>query len=558
MLPDILRALLWRAIAPLRIVWRRNWLYRQFLDGRLADRIRHQPVDTTARQLEDADALLKGRFRYAGQTVEAQRDSIFDAAPPSTAWAHALHGFEWLGALAAAGGETARSLATNLITEWLDRFARYGEPAWLPEVMARRLLAILAHGRLVLANSEILWRSRLFVSLRQQTGQLGRIVREAPEGLPRLEAAAAHVLARACLSENPKRVEAALADFAPEIAAQILPDGGHVSRSPESLLQAYRHIVMVMDALAAAGVDVPAWLHSAHDRAAPMLRFFRHADGALAVFNGGGEASARMVEALLARDEVRGQPFLYAPHSGYQRLTAGRSLVILDCGAPPPPGFSTRAHAGCLAFEFDAHGNRMIVNCGAEKDDGSRWDGALRATAAQSTVTLADTSMLPILSPGIARDLLGPRLLSHPARIATERRETPNGWRVYAAHEYYLAEFGIVHERMLTLSPHGNRLTGADRLLARPPRRKRAPIPFAVRFHIHPDVRVSPSLSGDILLKLPNGEGWRFRHGESVSIEESVYAGHDGVRRAEQLVLTGQVGNESAEIGWAFEQIGTE
>src|SRR5579862_7711539 len=41
MLPDILRALLWRAIAPLRIVWRRNWLYRQFLDGRLADRIRH-------------------------------------------------------------------------------------------------------------------------------------------------------------------------------------------------------------------------------------------------------------------------------------------------------------------------------------------------------------------------------------------------------------------------------------------------------------------------------------------------------------------------------------
>ena len=111
---------------------------------------------------------------------------------------------------------------------------------------------------------------------------------------------------------------------------------------------------------------------------------------------------------------------------------------------------------------------------------------------------------------------------------------------------------------MLTLSPHGTRLTGSDRLLRQSSRRRRAGVPFAIRFHIHPDVRVSPSLSGDILLKLPNGEGWRFRHSGSVTIDESVYAGHDGVRRAEQLVLSGQVANEPVESGWVFEQIGTE
>lgn len=533
-------------------------MYRQFLKGRLADRIRNQPVDALARPLEDTDALLKGRFRFAGQDIEAIHESVFDMVPPSEAWAHALHGFDWLGALAVAGGDTARTLATRLATEWLDRFPRYSEPAWLPEVMSRRLLAILAHGRLVLANSEILWRSKLFVSLRQQTAQLGHIASAAPEGLPRLESTAVLVLARACLSDTPRRIESALATLAPEIANQILPDGGHISRSPRSLLLAYRQMVMVIDALTAAGIEVPAWLRSGHDRAAPMLRFFRHADGALAVFNGGGEADARMVEALLARDEVRGQPFLYAPHSGYQRLAAARSLVILDCGAPPPTRVSTLAHAGCLAFEFGAHGHRLVVNCGGEQDGGARWEGALRTTAAHSTVTLADTSMLSILSPGLARDLLGPRLLSHPARLATERRETPHGSRIHAAHEYYVPEFGIVHERILTLAPHGNRLTGGDRLLRHASRRKRAAVPFAIRFHIHPDVRVSPSLSGDILLKLPNGEGWRFRHSGNLSIEESVYAGHNGVRRAEQLVLTGHVGNEVVESGWVFEQIGTE
>jgi len=238
MLPEIVRALLWRWFEPLRTAWRRNWLYRQFLDGRLADRVRHQPVDTLPRRLEDADALLKGRFRFAGQAVETKQDSIFAYTAPSSAWAFALHGFDWLSALAVAGGEAARNLAIQLVTEWLDRYARYSEPAWSPEVTARRLLMLLAHGRLALTHSDILWRSRLFVSLRQQTAQLGRIVQEAPPGLPRLESAAVHVLARTCLDDGPRRIELALAGLEPEVARQILPDGGHISRSPESLLLA--------------------------------------------------------------------------------------------------------------------------------------------------------------------------------------------------------------------------------------------------------------------------------------------------------------------------------
>ena len=71
---------------------------------------------------------------------------------------------------------------------------------------------------------------------------------------------------------------------------------------------------------------------------------------------------------------------------------------------------------------------------------------------------------------------------------------------------------------------------------------RRRPLPFAVRFHIHPDVRVSRLEGGGILLKLPNGEGWRFRAGGGeLTVEESIYLGGDMVRRTEQLVITGQV-----------------
>ncbi|MDE1939253.1 MAG: heparinase II/III family protein [Alphaproteobacteria bacterium] len=546
----------WRAGVGLRR-WRRStWLYRRFLKGTLADRIAFHPYDALPRRLEDADALLRGKFRFNGETVEVADRSIFDLPAPSREWAEALHGFAWLPPLSAAGGEPARTLATNLISQWLKRHGKYTEPAWLPHVMARRLVHIFGHGRFILSNSDMLWRSKVFVTLREQSRMLARIADEAPDGLPRFEAAAALALSGACLLDSPRRLEAGLARLGEEIARQILPDGGHISRSPEALVHAYRYVVMVMDALAATGHDAPQTLRSAHDRMAPMIRFFRHGDGALALFNGGSEGDARMISGLLSRDEVRGQPFSHARHSGYQRLAAARTLALLDCGPPPPSIFAANAHAGSLAFELSAAAQRIVVNCGSATSSGQRnWERALRTTAAHSTLTLEDTSTATVLADGWMRNLLGARLYGGGTAVDVRRTDTPNGVSIEARHDGYLHAFGIIHERVLTMSPQGLALTGADRLLPQKGHGTKS-LSFAVRFHIHPDVRVSTSQSGDVILKLPSGEGWRFRSGAPVSIEESVYLGGDTVRRCEQLVLTGSVKNTQAEVAWIFEQIG--
>jgi uncharacterized heparinase superfamily protein len=554
--PEAAGVVLWRIGGGWRRWRRASWLYRRLLKGPLADRIAFHPYDALPRRLEDADALLRGRFRFDGETVEAKGRSIFDSASPSRGWAEALHGFAWLPPLSAAGGEAARTLATNLVSHWLKRYARYSEPAWLPQVMARRLVNIFAHGRFVLTNSDVLWRSKVFVTLREQSRMLARNACEAPDGLPRLEAAAALALSGACLADSPRRLQAGLSRLEAEIARQILPDGGHISRSPEALVHAYRHIVMVMDALSATGSQAPQTLRSAYDRMAPMIRFFRHGDGALALFNGGTESDARMIAGLLARDEVRGQPFAHARHSGYHRLAAGRTLALLDCGSAPPGAFSLEAHAGSLAFELSSNAQRIVVNCGAASgSDRRKWEDTLRATAAHSTVTLADTSMGVILGEGWMRNLLGARLLSRMGECLSERSESARGWTVTASHDGYVHPFGVRHERELTLSPQGLALTGADRLIPQERHGKHA-VPYAVRFHIHPDVRMSRAQSGDVILKLPNGEGWRFRTGAPLSVEESIYLGGDTARRSEQLVLAGSVKDAPVEIAWIFEQIG--
>jgi uncharacterized heparinase superfamily protein len=385
---------------------------------------------------------------------------------------------------------------------------------------------------------------------------LERICGEAPDGLPRLEAAAALALSGACLDDSPRRLETGLKRLEEECQRQILPDGGHVSRSPEALLNAYRCLTMVSDALLAAGTEPSHILRNARDRIAPMVRFFRHGDGGLSLFQGGLECDPRMIAGLLARDEVRGQPFHHARHSGYQRLAAGRSILQLDCGGVPQGAFALQAHAGFLAFELSSGASRVVVNCGAGGEDHAGWDVALRATAAHSTLTLADTSAALILPPGPARALLGPRLSGGPAAPGSRRSETAQGWMIEARHDAYVPQFGLMHERKITMSPQGLMVTGADRLVPAAKNLGPGPLAFAVRFHIHPDVRVSRLEGGGILLKLPGGEGWRFRAGGGeVGIEESIYLGGGVVRRTEQLVIAASIKDSPAEVAWVFEQV---
>ena len=106
-------------------------------------------------------------------------------------------------------------------------------------------------------------------------------------------------------------------------------------------------------------------------------------------------------------------------------------------------------------------------------------------------------------------------------------------------------------------------LTGADRLAPVETRKRgrkgrREALPFAIRFHVHPDVKLSlAQAGGTVLLKLPNGEGWRFRAGGGeITIEESVYFGGGAPRRAEQLVISGFVKDEAVECDWVFELAG--
>ncbi|MGK2741732.1 heparinase II/III family protein [Tepidicaulis sp. LMO-SS28] len=574
-----LRDLIWAALAGAfdhSLAWIFSTkAYRLTLRGPMPDHMVHYPKDLRPGRADKAAAMMNGRFDLPGGQVKVSEISPFLAEAPSETWAEELHGFSWARHLSARGDKESRQFARLLVENWVSAAGRWHPVGWRPHVIGRRLISWVANGRLLMEDSELVYRSTMLRNMAAQARHLSRVARLAPPGEARLTAALGLAFSGLCLSDGPKRLAKGLKLVCEELERQILPDGGHVSRSPAAQLSILLDLVSLREALIARRVEVPLEIRNAIDRMMPMLRFFRHGDGKLALFNGSNEGPDGAIDAVLAYDDTKGKPFGFAPHSGYQRLAAGPSNIIVDTGPPPPGRYSHDSHAGCLSFELSAGRSRIVVNCGDTRLFGPDWRAASRATAAHSTLVVEDTSSARFTQGAMAHILLGPRLMEGPARVESRRNETPEGILLEASHNGYETRFGLIHRRRLFLSASGEDLRGEDQLLrieeGDPPpwapaywKKKTENEAFAIRFHLHPEARASLAHDGsNVLVLLGNGDGWQFRArvagGDGqLGLEDSVYlGGGETTRRAEQIVVSGRVFKDEAKVQWAWRRLST-
>ena len=501
--------------------------------------------------------LLRGEFEAAG-TARPLRPGLegaegWDAPSGSPAWRAAAHGFAWMRDLRALGTDAARLHARALSADWLNRGAE--EPvADAPEVAGARISAWLGHWDFFAATAEDVFRRAVMTRLAQDARDLSAALPAEAEHRGAL-AALKGALAAAVALEEDAYLQRAVRFLPAEIERQFHPDGGHVERSPSMQLLALQDLIEIRNLLHGAGVEPPPHLAAVLDRAAPALRLFRHGDGGLALFNGTRDEASSVLDLVLTQGQApRGRAPAELPETGFQRLQAGRTLVIVDTGAPPagraaataegglPAGADRFAHAGTLAFEMSVGRDRLVVNCGAAPAAEEAWRDALRATAAHSTLVLSDTNSSELRPEGLGR---------RPEQVETARHEAAGAQWLEASHDGWRRAFGAMHRRRLYLAESGDDLRGED--MVELPAGTAVPA-FAIRFHLHPGV-VASLLQDEsaALLRLPSGVGWKIRaKGARVALEESVYLGGEP-RRSSQVVLFAEDGE--ASVQWAITRV---
>jgi uncharacterized heparinase superfamily protein len=527
-----------------------------------ADRLLIAPQDLRTADPTRASELYAGRFAFAGKIVICDGRSPFQMEPPSLEWADILLGFGWLRHLRAAENNLARANARALVADWMARQGAWNGLGWRPEIVARRIISWLCQAPLVLQETDVTFYRRFLRNLTRQVRYLRRTVSSTRDGLPRLQAIIALTYASLCMEGQARWLKPLSKRLVDELERQVLPDGGHISRNPGALIELLLDLLPLKQAFAHRNVAPPSALLNAIDRMMPMLRFFRHGDGNFALFNGMGPTAPELLATVLAYDDARGAPLANAPHSGYQRLQANGLLVIIDTGRPPPLTVSQQAHAGCLAFEVSSKQNRIVVNCGLPAISRDSWRPVARATPAHSTVSFNGESSAQFAVSSAFRRLFGAPLYSGPTEVPVNRQDRDHALVVRASHDGYAGRFGVLHQRSLRLAADGNRFDGEDVFApaagdAIPSHRRDE---FAVRFHLHPSVRVNRLADGHgVMLLLPNQELWTFSaYEDQAELEESVYlAGPEGPRRAVQIVIYGRA-RAVSRVRWTFAQADSE
>ena len=244
-----------------------------------------------------------------------------------------------------------------------------------------------------------------------------------------------------------------------------------------------------------------------------MVAFFRRSGGELAPFHGGGEIDSKKISDLIKAAPGSPKAFGYGPHIGFQRLESGGTVLLIDTGEAPPRPFDTQAHLAPLAFDLSTEEGPLITSCGFNSEQPENWARPIRAAAAHSTLVLDNRSPGRLLKSDWKRRVVGDVVDCVAGPVKATRKEQEAGKWLESYHEGYLGDYGLSHRRRLFMPPDGHDVRGEDSLYSPmgfiPFRRDE--VPFAIRFHVHPKVRVSLSQDNASALLIVDGRaGWRF------------------------------------------------
>jgi uncharacterized heparinase superfamily protein len=520
-------------------------LYNWSLGGAVPDRLLFSPCDLWQGDADNARWLVhSGAFSIGGDRLELH-NADWHPDDVGENWLEHIHSFDWIRDLRALGGDTGRTSARFMIENWIHNHQNWEAMSWRSDVLGRRLGNWLAGYDFFGESADEKFQELFLDSALRQLRHLGRSLPGLLQGLPLLYAIKGLAYGGMTLEGRESYLEQALHLLDEQIDKQILSDGGHITRNPQALLETIRILIDIRAALRQAGYPAIEKIQHGLDRAVPALRFFRHGDGAFALFNNCQTSDADTLKNTVMQAGSRARTLNSLPHSGYERISMGRALLIADVGKPPVWPNDKDAHIAPLSFEFSHGRERIFVNCGTHPTC-PQWQDALRATPAHNTLIIDDRNMCDVNKDG-----------SHahrPKKIVIDRDDTKERVLIDACHDGYVPMNGITHRRRFYLADKGHDFRGEDNLNCATGLVAHHDI--ALRFHLHPKVTVSLVKGGtEALLRLNNGTGWRFTIvGGTLALENSVYLG-SGIRprKTKQLVIRGAMTKDHAQFKWALQ-----
>lgn len=524
------------------------------LRGRHPLRLLGTPKDIWPGSVTAGTQIVSGKMVAQGHILENPLNErglwpegdVWLATDLSERWQEYLHSFNWLKDLnQAVDRNKAKARAEQLVLTWIDHNTQWGDISWRADIVGERITNWLIYAPLIMDSNDVIYRSRVLDILARSARHLMKISSNVPDGPDGLKAIIGLIFSGLYVPFGDDWLKEGLGLLKFALGKEILADGGIRSRNPQEALHLYMNMVLLRDAFKGMGHRAPEELKAVTQRMASNLRSLTHGDGKLALFNGTTIQSHEDIYSCLMKAGQDDLEITDLQQSGFNRLEQGKTILLQDVGPPAELDLSKNSHSGTLSFEMSRATERFIVNCG----DASYIDDAIptRSTDAHSTLILNNHNSSEIREDG----LIGRGITN----ITSQKYKKDGHILLDSAHDGYVVPFEYIHKRLIYINERGEDVRGEDILRHHKSSENGDRLPFAIRFHLHPNVSVTSAQGGKSLyLGLAGGEVWQFRsRGAAISVEDSIYFGEGGKASAtKQIVLSGETEGAETAILWSF------
>ena len=461
-----------------------------------------------------------------------------------------LHDFGWLPAL---NIKTEKELGCLIVDQWINNFSNYNEKYWTFDVITNRLINWISSYDIIFKNSDLIFRSKVINNIVKQAKHLFKNINLINTGIDKIKSLAALILVGNSFEQYEEYTQFGLKNLEDELSDFINKDGFVKTKNPEDLFWTLYFLVLIKEWLILSRKQTPAFINIYINSLGISFKFLRFSNGDLPLFNGANQINTERFYEYL---ESRGYEFENMENifCGYAKIKSKKIEIFMDANNPSSMLHSRNYQAGPLSFELSSNGEKFICNSGSAKNLGEELSYLSSSTAAHSTVTINDTSSCIFQKNKMIRKYFGNSLIEKHDIFKKEFKNDKEFIRCTIGHNGYEKRFKLLHERQITLFKNKSHVEGIDNLKCKNLENKN--LTYSVRFHVHPDIRITKTMGNDILLSSNNGEGWIFRSPQiPTKIEKNLYFGNpNNIKESSFILLEGNIENENTNIIWHLEK----
>ena len=457
-----------------------------------------------------------------------------------------LNSFFWLFSLDLRSSKTD---VQNVILQWIDENHKYSSKSWEVDMVAKRIIAWASNSRLTYEDSSTDYKHKFNALIKKQVNHLINEIEGSERIDDKIIGCAAIILIGLSYQDNNGYLKTGLSLLKKLVKFSLGNDGFPKSRNIRQLCFYLKYFILIREWFKESQSEIPDFINENIYYLGQAYAFSWQNNKVDLFFNGNNETNSDDFDHYLKK---LGYSFKNQKNElgGYAALNNKKNSLLMDVGPSPDKKFSSDYQAGALSFEIISNGKKLICNSGYFQNHNHQLNKLSKSSATQSTLILDDRSSCKFNETKDKSSKISQGLRILKKNIIFEK----NYWKINAAHDGYLKQYGIVHEREIEFYPEQIKFVGYDHIISKNEIKN---LKFEIRFHLEPNIKIMKTQNSKSILIDLNGEGWKFNSNHNnINIDNGLYfGGKDSFVDNQNIVISGMTNDKNQTIRWEITKL---